>query len=297
MVATAKFVDAAPQLADLSDWLRRAKSEIFSLETLVTPELATRLIELNTDNRPIRFKGLNRTVEAYSKAMARGEWQLNGEPIIISREGILNDGQHRLWAVVESGATVRMMITLGVDRESRHTVDQGAARTPGHILAMFGEKNTNQLAHALQFVWAYDGHRVFSYRPSSEELLSTLDRHPGLRIAVTDVAPLVREFHVSAGYMAAAYYVCGRVDRHAAGLFLEATTTGLGLNDKNSPVVRLRKRFQNHLARLQRDVLPADEQAALFIKAFNLHLRRRSTQNLIWRRGGPTPEDFPVAGS
>jgi hypothetical protein len=278
----------------LDAWLYRGQKEVFTVTTVVTPEMAARLLERNLDNRTIRWKGPARTVEAYAAAMSRGEWDLNGEAVVMSREGLMNDGQHRCEAVVLSGVSPVMQITFGVARESRHTLDQGAGRTPGDILALSGEKNTHQLAHAIQFVWAYDGQRVFGYRPSPKQLQETLEANPELREAITSVRPLVNEFKGSSGYLAGAHYVCARVDRAAAERFLNGVATGLDIHERGSPVFRFRKRLQDHLAR--REVITAVEQAALYIKAFNLVRRGRNVGNLLWRRNGDAAEDFPVAG-
>lgn len=278
----------------LEFWLRRASNEVFTVTTTVTPDLAERLLSRNADNRTVREGGASRSVDAYARAMLRGEWQLNGESIIVARDGLLNDGQHRLRAVIKSGVGVPMQITFGVDRESRHTVDQGAARSPGDILTMSGEKQANQLAHAIQFIWSYDTHRVFGYRPSTDELLSTLEANPGLRDAVRAVSAFGSEFRASRGYIAGAHYVCRRIDGRLADEFLQKASTGLGLTDTGSPIVRLRKRFLDHLSK--RDNIPAIEQAALYIKAFNAHRQRRNVRALLWRRNGDAAEEFPVAG-
>jgi hypothetical protein len=281
------------KLDPLPAWLMRGRSEVFTVVADVTPDLAERLLALNVENRPVRWNGALRCVEAYAKAMQRGDWRINGEAIIVSSEGLLNDGQHRLHAVVASGMAVPMQITFGVDRESRHTVDQGAARTPGNILAMRGEANTNQLAHAIQFMFCYDGQRVFGYRPSSDELLQVLDAHPHLRDAVRDVGPLAREFRVSPGYLGGSLYVCRRVNPIIANAMLDGVHTGLDIRESGSPVFRLRKRFQDHLAGRER--ILALEQAALYIKAFNAIAQRRNVRNLLWRQNGPAAEAFPTA--
>lgn len=279
---------------NLSLWLARGKNDIFTVTTELTPLMAERILQYNHDNRPPRFKGVSRSVEAYAAAMARGEWQLNGEPIIIASDSSLNDGQHRLFAVLESGVSILTQITFGVARDSRHTVDQGAARTPGNILAMYGEKSTNQLAHALQFVWAYDGGSSINYRPSPDQMMDALDANPKLRDAIKLALGLKNEFRVSAGYIAGAIHVCSRTDNFVCNQFVDQVRSGLGIVSQNSPVFRLRKRFMDHLSK--KDILPAIEQAALFIKSFNAFRAGAKVRNLTWRRYGPTAEDFPRAG-
>jgi hypothetical protein len=274
--------------------IQRGRNEIFTVTLNVDSDIARYLLDRNIDNRPLRWDGAQRSVSAYAAAMLRDEWMLNGEPIIISDEGFLNDGQHRLHAVVKSDTVVPMQITFGVDRESRHTVDQGAARSPGNILSMHGEKNTNKLGHAVQFVWCYDGEKVFGYRPTTDQLLGTLKENPLLRVALNNVNHLCREFRISDGYIAGSYYVCARQYPEKAEEFLDASTTGLNISEKSSPIFRLRKRFQEHASK--RETVPALEQAALFIKAFNYFRRNKVTNNLIWRRNGSAAEEFPVVG-
>lgn len=284
-----------PTEDNLTAWMLRAESEIFTVTALVTPEMAVRILASNDSNRPLRLKG-QRGVEGLAAAMARDEWLLNGAAIIVASDGSLNDGQHRLNAVIKSGASVLMQITFGVDRDSRHTVDQGRARSPGNILSMFGEKNADKLAHALQFIWAFEGGLSFNYRPSSEQLLETLDASPAIRDCVREVNSLCKEFKVSHGYLAGAHYVCcGCGDAGvSAGNFLNVVSTGLGIRSQNDPAMKLRKRFTDHVA--NRENIPAIEQAALYIKAFNAHLHNRNVRNLSWRRYGFAAEDFPKAG-
>src|SRR5690348_15979222 len=70
-----------------------------TIRLLVTPAVAEVLLSMNIGNRPL-IKGW---VDDLTERIRRGAWKLTGEPIIVAREGILNDGQHRLHAVVESG--------------------------------------------------------------------------------------------------------------------------------------------------------------------------------------------------
>lgn len=278
---------------NLSVWLSRGKSDVFTVTTEVTPIMAERLLMGNANNRHLRMKGTTRSVEAYASAMARGEWQLNGETIIIASDGHLNDGQHRLHAVLQSGVSIQAQITFGVERESRHTVDQGAARTPGNILAMYGEKSTNQLAHALQFVWAYDEAPTLNFRPSTEQMLATLDSNPGIREAIKVATTIRTQFSTSIGYIAGAIYVCARMEPDAAEQFADKVKTGLGITSEGSPIFKLRKLFLDHATK--KNIQPAMDQAALFIKAFNAYRLGKNIRNLSWRRYGPAAEEFPRA--
>lgn len=277
----------------MDTWIGEAKTQVFSVTALVTPSMAEALLKRNGGNRPVIWTGPNRSVAAYAAAMTRGEWVLNGEPVIISSEGDLNDGQHRLHAIIQSGVPVQLMLTFGVERATRHTVDQGVARTPGHILAMFGEKDGNNLATALQFLWAHDTGNSLNNRPSSDQLLATLAVHPEIRDAVTAACHLGSHYRLSRGYMAAVYYMTRRHDPFIADQFLKAASTGLNIKNTGSPVLKLRRQYEEHGAKRKR--LDKIEQAALYIKAFNMFCKGRSGV-VSWRVAGPGAEAFPTVG-
>ena len=78
---------------------------------LVTPEYARELLNHNTNN----YRPVNRdSVSKLARSMKDGLWQENGESVVLNEDGILVDGQHRLHAVIESGASVWMYIMKGI---------------------------------------------------------------------------------------------------------------------------------------------------------------------------------------
>ena len=63
--------------------------------------------------------------------MRRGVFEsMNGQTIVLHEDGDLLDGQHRLWAIVESGATLPFQVaTVGGDKRSVfETIDNGRVR-------------------------------------------------------------------------------------------------------------------------------------------------------------------------
>lgn len=280
----------------LERWLDRARSEVFTVNTTLTPDMARVLLDRNPENRAVGTRGPNRSVAAYAEMMRRGEWLLNGSTIVVSRDGFLNDGQHRCHAVIEAGVSIPVLISFGVERESRITVDQGRARTPGDVLSIHGQTNTNILAKAIQFVWAYDGPHGFRDRPSPAELLSTLEDHPHLSVAICEATKLGGEFRLSRGYISGAHYVCSRFDGAKAAEFLDLAATGLNITSQSSPIYRLRKRYEDHAREGKLGRIDAIEQAAIYIKAFNAFLRGRNIALLRWRQHGDAAEQFPNVG-
>lgn len=130
----------------------RGKREVFTEVITVSPGLADVILSNNPDNRnikPIKFA-------QFAADMLAGRWTFNGEAIKISKEGLLNDGQHRLSAIREAGVPQPMLFIFGLARESRTTLDQGAARTAGDYLAMDGIGNGNMAAGIARLVMAFE---------------------------------------------------------------------------------------------------------------------------------------------
>lgn len=282
----------------LAEWLARGKTEVFTVTADVTPDLARLLLAHNDGNRHIQWKGGGgtRSVSAYAAAMKRGEWQLNGAGIVVSKCGQMNDGQHRLHAVIEAMIPVPMHLTFGIERDSRHTVDQGIARSPGAILSMYGHTHANQLATAAQMVWAHDNGVSFNYRPSPDQLLETVERHPDLQSALSECGSLVARYKLASGPVTLAHYLCRRHNPMIARQYLEALTSGLNITNVNDPVARLRRAFEDHKAQLKGLRIDRITQGALYIKGFNYSLRGR-TGPIAWRAVGPTAEAFPTPGA
>jgi hypothetical protein len=276
----------------LTGWLLRGRHEVFMVQVQMTPDLAALMLERNIANRNLTLGGQGRSVAAFAAAMQRGEWKLNGESIIISNNGELNDGQHRLAAVVRAGVEVPMLLTFGVERETRHTLDQGIGRSPSHILQMFGEKATTNLATTLQFAYAYDHGKGFNVRPSSEELLDTLHKHPELRDRLREVFYVIKVFRLSAGYIAGAHWLTTAYDPPRAKEFLSAVTTGAGVTSAHHPVARIRTIFMQHFAKTNRRT--SVEQAANYIKAFNTWASREK-RFVTWTEALGDP--FPRVGA
>lgn len=91
----------------------------------ITPNKAAILLKKNPKNRDI--DGAHVTYLA--KQMTDGEWQDNGETIVISVTDNLLNGQHRLMAVIESGVTLMFWVMRGAADEVIHSIDTGKTRS------------------------------------------------------------------------------------------------------------------------------------------------------------------------
>jgi hypothetical protein len=104
--------------------LKKVKSPQRPTMIMVTPTMAAKWLEANVHNRKISQE----VVDRYTREMKAGSWHLNHQGIAFNCEGTLIDGQHRLWAVIESGCTIPMLVMEGLPLESQLTIDCNFAR-------------------------------------------------------------------------------------------------------------------------------------------------------------------------
>lgn len=104
----------------------------------MTPRLAKDYLARNVKNRKVK----NATLNFYIQQMKNGNWKENGEPIIIDRNGLVKDGQHRLMAVVYSGHSYRVPIISNVSPEVMDTIDTGTNRSSADVLHLEGFKDS-----------------------------------------------------------------------------------------------------------------------------------------------------------
>jgi hypothetical protein len=120
----------------------------------INREIAAAMLARNPadENR----KSSTRVIEAYASDMVAGRWKgLNGQTIVFSQDGYLNDGQHRLAAVIAADAAIPFTVIFGAERESRMTLDQNKVRTSGDYMSMAGVQNANHIAAIAATIYAY----------------------------------------------------------------------------------------------------------------------------------------------
>jgi hypothetical protein len=101
----------------------------------VGPELAARWLEGNTHNRPLKQP----LVDRFVRDMQAGRWRLTHQGIAFDADGVLIDGQHRLWAVTLSTKTVQLRVFFNEPIENMIAVDTGQSRNNFDVLHLSGE--------------------------------------------------------------------------------------------------------------------------------------------------------------
>lgn len=254
----------------------------------IGPEEAKTLLGLNTHNRVIRAD----RVHTMARDMNHGQWQLNGETIKVGEKSLI-DGQHRLLAIIESGATVEMFVIRGLSDEAQDTVDIGGKRQLSDRLQLAGEENAHNLSAAIRFAWYIDNFnrpKFYGVNPSAQELMAWLDQNPDIRQSLhygRKATTSVVRFPPSVA--TALHYLMARFDHHMASDFWDAVCDGTEKPDH--PTYVLREQLLRDLLQPHR-MLPG-HRAALVIKAWNAVRDFKTIKQIGWRSSGPSAEDFP----
>jgi len=138
----------------------------FDVET-ITPEKAAQILAVsNFKNRKLRQV----VVGKYAVMMAKGDWKLSPEAIVISNTGRLLNGQHRLSAVVKSGVPCRFLTIRGPDDDVFSVLDRGAVRTTADALQ--SDKRATECARLI--VTAKHGNNSKTTDPEVERVLGKI---------------------------------------------------------------------------------------------------------------------------
>lgn len=91
----------------------------------ITPAMAMSMLSRNSINRRFR-PGVGKR---YAMIMQNGNWKLTPEPICFDTDEVLLNGQHRLWAVIESGIGQEFVVWEGMPRDVFAVIDRGQMRS------------------------------------------------------------------------------------------------------------------------------------------------------------------------
>ena len=222
--------------------LKKAVSTFYGLRTLVVDKaFAEAVLAYNTGNRRVNKRMLARLI----KQMQTGEFINTGEPIILAAEGVLNNGQHRLMAVIESDAVVEMDFRFGISRAAFTKTDTGTARTSSDVLAIRGVTGSAGVAPAVRLLILFERGLPTAMREfvSNAEVDAAFQRWKGIEDISTRMGNYTFPKGVkstallSAAYMASTSPSGGRLDE-----WMDTLATGLG-KGKTDPAYVLRERL------------------------------------------------------
>lgn len=244
----------------------------------VTPALAEEWLAGNTVNRKIRIDAVNQ----YANDMATGRWTVSESAICFSPDGKLLNGQHRLAAVIQSGATIAMLVMRNVPVESMSNMDAGRKRTAADALGFDGESSPHLLAAATRLALLYTDGRIYRDRKvqatSNGEIRDFLAEHPDLRYSVFSTSALARSVDLSPTAKVVAHWLfMHAAGEDAADQFFELLASRVGLPD-GSPILALDSRTRE--LRKSKASINHRSELYLLIKAWNYWRNGRSVRSL-----------------
>lgn len=262
---------------------------------MIGPEEARAILTRNTRNRTL----WKNTVAAYAADMSAGAWRPNGDTIKLAGpdDDVLNDGQHRLHAIIVSGTTQQMIVVSGLEPETQETIDTGRRRTFADALKLRGERNSVNLAALVRRVNLWERgvrrSRSITVAPTIAQLFDTLAAHPEVRDSL-DIAAKVRRSHVplSPGNAGMAHWLFARLDAEDCNWFFARLCDGANLA-ADHPVSVLRRTLINNALPAARGRVDEDLAFAYLIKAWNAYRDGRAIKLLRYTPGGANPESFP----
>ena len=204
---------------------------------LVTPTMAANWLDnANSRNRPIS----QAVVERYCRDMRASRWRLTHQGIAFDPNGVLLDGQHRLWAVVCADVSVEMHVWFNVSPESLMVIDGGRGRNLTDHLRLgggLGDANQDLLA-ALRCMLG----KGCDLRLTPDEAREALRRHERPILFAMRCLPRMSSARGVAtsdvrAVLARAWY---SADETRLAEFCEILRSSVARKDSDKPVIMLR---------------------------------------------------------
>lgn len=269
-----------------------AEHEIVAEVMTITPQDATNWLRCNRNNRPLR----KRHVAFLASEILNGNWQVNGQAIVIADDEQVLDGQHRLFAIIEAGQPIKTLVVYGITPEAFKTIDTGAVRSGADAMCLYFHDvppaTIKAVATAVQWCSSLERRSVgCNEKMSNTDVISYVKDHPGLLQCAETLTGFPKDARpMSIGVGAALYEMFARKDEDGADIFMERFYTGEGLI-RTDPEWLLRQRFNGSRDGLAK--LPTRTRVRMVIKGWNW-LRRGHTEASAKTIGIAVNEDQTV---
>lgn len=257
----------------------------------VTPETARRWLEHNTRNRRVD----QTNVDMFVRLIRNGRWALTNDAIAFADDGTLLNGQHRLTAIVEAGSSCQVLVIRGMPADDQVHMDTGKKRSAGDHLAILGMRNYSNLAaiSRVALLWQRDAlvHES-NHKVSPDEITQFIFDNPDLVAAAEYAVHIRTHLETPVSVAGCAVWLLRHVDAQDADLFMDAWSSGAGLNE-GSPILALTQRLRE--VRRNRRRVSRAEHLALILRAWNLWRDGKSVASLPLRARASGPVDIPKA--
>lgn len=222
---------------------------------LITPEIATKMLEKNVGNRAISKPHL----DFLTNQMSNGQWMYAADPIRIATNGKVLDGQHRLTAIVKSGKSLEMLVVSDLDESVFSVIDTGKGRSAGDVLSIASFSNAKLRASVARMILAYENGLQAFLRTRDSGITTGGGNKDVARITNAIILSFVENIDLdddisiaqkcsksfrmlSASEYGFFHYIFKRLSADAAHEFLTKLSTGLNLSE-NDPILMLRNKL------------------------------------------------------
>lgn len=271
-------------------------SDLVGRLVTVTVDIALNWLERNSHNRPLR----NADVQKYANDMRAGRWLPGGVVIKFAKDGTIINGQHTLWAVIESKTPIQVYVLTGVDPDVVMVEDDHARRRltdvirlthPGSMVGNIHTAVATMLRHSMAWHRG-DGGETRTAITRQQEMsfldeniecvefavksMSNTGNKRGISIAAV-LAPIARAWHTE--------------DRDKLKRFASVLQTGLVEDTKENVAITLRNWLMAATATastmaVKKTVYQRVERALrAFLDGEKLSLLRPSTEELFLMPG------------
>jgi hypothetical protein len=293
--ATPKSFQVA--LDEFHDWSKTQVREPLKLPNgwhTVDRPLAEKLLVRNPPgaNRKAKLA----SVRYYAEQMLADDWQKTGQPLILTDQGILIDGQHRCWACYFTDKPFVTYIISDVEHFANifAYIDSGKSRTATDALTTAGfDGQSSQISQAVFLNHLYENNALKVKgsvsgiaRPTHVEVLRTTINHPALveaahlQLAEYKTATDVIKFKPVAVFFA--WQIVENFNADALDEFMSA------LGEASIPMfASLRKTFHDDLE--SSSPMSKAGRLAYLIKAFNAWYTKQTIKRVTVR----IDEEFP----
>lgn len=246
----------------------------------ITPAEATNWLRANEHNRPVRKNHVN----FLAGEIKNGNWQLNGQAIVIADNEQVLDGQHRLLAIIESGTPIQSLVVYGITPEAFSTMDTGAVRSGSDALCLHFHDHpigvVKAVATAVPWVKQLERGALRSggsSKISNTEIIRYAQEHESLFERAATLMHYPKDNRpLSVGIATALFEMFGRKNELQAGKFFQDLFTGENLERTDVEYV-LRQQFQKDAQRITAKY-PTSIKVRMTIKAWNWRRRGRGDE-------------------
>lgn len=257
----------------------------------ITPQSATNWLRANKRNRPVRRSH----VTFLASEILAGNWQVNGQAIVISPDENVLDGQHRLLAIIQAGQQIQTLVVYGIAEDAFKTIDTGAVRSASDAVCLehcdLPVSIVHSAANAVKWCMRLETGNLKGFKKvSNTDVLKYVNKHQSLVECATTLQAYpheARPLAISIG--TACFEMFSRKSEDQADEFMRRFYTGEGL-ERTDVEYLLRNAFIRDATRSSK--IPAPNKVRMLCKAWNWHRRGmpKANANVIAIHPNDSPE-------